>query len=318
MYRYNPFFIKLYGGSTQQEMDNTDKLITSEMLIENFLLIRHWPWDSHKYDEALDILKNKDISHIPYDIAKKLATIIANQDGELIMNFLNRGTYTDKFKCDKDIVLTALNSAPHALEYVCEELQEDRDVVLKALNLDGNSIQGLSEDSIFRNDEEMAITAVTNSSESLQYFSDEIKDNEKVVDIALNDYQVESDDPDWIDYGGYALQYASERLKNKEEFVVKAIKSLAKECFKTCPITQVFMKDPVIAQDGRTYERQAITEWLRNNRTSPMTRQPMSINRLKPDLIQQHCNDAIKQMIGEQIIHKFSEETIDEIVDSVQ
>ena len=66
MYLYNPFFIKLVGGSTQPEMD---KLITSEMLIENFLLIRHWPWDSHKYDEALDILENKDISHIPYDIA---------------------------------------------------------------------------------------------------------------------------------------------------------------------------------------------------------------------------------------------------------
>lgn len=317
MYRYNPFFIKLFGGSTQQEMDNTDsKLISSEMLIEHFLnpgIV----WDSNKYDDALDILENKDISHIPYDIAKKLATIIADYDGELIMN-MNEGTYSDKFKCDKDVVIVALNSAPHALEYVCEELQEDRDVVLKALKLYGNSIQGLSEDSIFRNDEEMAITAVTNSSESLQYFSDEIKDKENVVDIALNDYQVEPDDPDWIDYGGYALQYASERLKNKEEFVVKAIKSLAKECFKTCPITQVFMKDPVIAQDGRTYERQAITEWLRNNRTSPMTRQPMSINRLKPDLIQQHCNDAIKQMIGEQIIHKFSEETIDEIVDSVQ
>ena len=315
MYLYNPFFIKLVGGSTQPEMDNTDKLITSEMLTENFLLIRHWPWDSHKYDEALDILKNKDISHIPYDIAKKIAIIIADHDGELIMNFLDSGTYTDKFKCDKDIVLTALNSAPHALEYVCEELKEDRDVVAAALKRDGNSINILNEDSEFRNDEEMAIIAVTNSSESLQYFSDEIKDNEKIVDIALNDYQVETD---WIDYGGYALQYASERLKNNEEFVIKAIKSLAKECFKTCPITQVFMEDPVIAQDGHTYERLAITEWLRNNRTSPMTRQRMSINRLRPDFTQQNCNDVIKQMIGEQLINEFTEEKIEEIANSVQ
>ena len=49
-----------------------------------------------------------------------------------------------------------------------------------------------------------------------------------------------------------------------------------------------------------------------------MTRQPMSINRLKPDLIQRNCNDVIKQTIGEQIIHKFPEETIEEIVNSVQ
>lgn len=282
MYRYNPFFIKLVGGSTQPEIDNTDKLITSEMLTENFLLIRHWPWDYHKYDEALDILKNKDISHIPYDIARKLAIIIADHDGELIMR-MDGGTYTDRFKCDKNIVLTALNSAPHALEYVCEELKEDRDVVATALKKDGNLIQYLSEDSKFRNDEEMAIIAVTNYSESLQYFSDGIKDNENVVDIALNDYVLPWGE---IDYGGYALQYASERLKNKEEFVVKAIKSLAKECFKICPITHEFMEDPVIAQDGHTYERHAITEWLRNNRSSPMTRQRISVNRLKPDLIQ--------------------------------
>jgi Mg-chelatase subunit ChlD len=42
-----------------------------------------------------------------------------------------------------------------------------------------------------------------------------------------------------------------------------------------CPITQVTMTDPVIAQDGHTYERSAIKEWLKNNDKSPMTREKM-------------------------------------------
>jgi len=38
-----------------------------------------------------------------------------------------------------------------------------------------------------------------------------------------------------------------------------------------CPITLSVMRDPVIAQDGHSYERSAITEWFLNNNTSPKT-----------------------------------------------
>ncbi|MHB9147949.1 MAG: U-box domain-containing protein [Candidatus Amoebophilus sp.] len=44
---------------------------------------------------------------------------------------------------------------------------------------------------------------------------------------------------------------AEEELENE---------SIPEECF--CPITQEIMEDPVIAQDGHTYERQAIKRWL--------------------------------------------------------
>lgn len=41
-----------------------------------------------------------------------------------------------------------------------------------------------------------------------------------------------------------------------------------------CPITHEMMKDPVIASDGYSYEREAITRWLADgNYTSPMTNQ---------------------------------------------
>ena len=42
-----------------------------------------------------------------------------------------------------------------------------------------------------------------------------------------------------------------------------------------CPISKEIMQDPVIASDGNTYERSAITTWLERSSTSPLTRQPL-------------------------------------------
>jgi uncharacterized protein YegL len=49
----------------------------------------------------------------------------------------------------------------------------------------------------------------------------------------------------------------------------------------TCSITGEIMKDPVQGNDGNTYERSAIVEWLNRSQTSPITREPMTINNLK-------------------------------------
>ena len=57
-----------------------------------------------------------------------------------------------------------------------------------------------------------------------------------------------------------------------------------------CPITIMPMNDPVIASDGQTYERSAITEWLSSHTTSPMTREPMSVSSLQP-------NSTLKRLI---------------------
>jgi serine/threonine protein kinase len=59
-----------------------------------------------------------------------------------------------------------------------------------------------------------------------------------------------------------------------------------------CPITQEIFEDPVMGDDGHTYERKAIIDWLKKNGTSPITRQPMNINALR-------TNYAVKQMIEE-------------------
>ncbi|GLI66119.1 hypothetical protein VaNZ11_009830 [Volvox africanus] len=42
-----------------------------------------------------------------------------------------------------------------------------------------------------------------------------------------------------------------------------------------CPITQEVMDEPVVAADGYTYEKLAITEWIKRSRTSPLTNLPL-------------------------------------------
>lgn len=59
-----------------------------------------------------------------------------------------------------------------------------------------------------------------------------------------------------------------------------------------CPITLELFQDPVRAQDGHVYERQAITQWIQEHGTSPLTRQPLQLDQLVPD---EHIKRLAKQ-----------------------
>ena len=52
-----------------------------------------------------------------------------------------------------------------------------------------------------------------------------------------------------------------------------------------CPITAEIMTDPVTTADGFTYEREAITEWLRTKDTSPSTGATLESKTLIPNLM---------------------------------
>lgn len=62
-----------------------------------------------------------------------------------------------------------------------------------------------------------------------------------------------------------------------------------------CPISLTIMKDPVIGPDGHTYELTAISEWLQQHDVSPITRQQMSVNRLRPNI-------ALRKMIEDWLV----------------
>lgn len=50
-----------------------------------------------------------------------------------------------------------------------------------------------------------------------------------------------------------------------------------------CPITHNIMSDPYVDNEGNSYEKIAIEQWLIRNNTSPITRSPLSISNLKPN-----------------------------------
>ena len=62
-----------------------------------------------------------------------------------------------------------------------------------------------------------------------------------------------------------------------------------------CPITLDIMDHPVVAADGHTYERAAITQWIERNGKSPVTQQPLAVETLVPNLSMKHQIEIYRQ-----------------------
>jgi uncharacterized protein YegL len=62
-----------------------------------------------------------------------------------------------------------------------------------------------------------------------------------------------------------------------------------------CPITLEIIDDPVVDNEGVTYERSAIMEWLKHNKTSPKTNKPLAIGDLKPNYSMKYVIQAYKE-----------------------
>ena len=62
----------------------------------------------------------------------------------------------------------------------------------------------------------------------------------------------------------------------------------------SCPIGHYLMKNPVIAEDGFTYDRESIEEWFKTSNTSPMTRSVIS-NMLIPNI---EIKNAIQEFLN--------------------
>lgn len=64
-----------------------------------------------------------------------------------------------------------------------------------------------------------------------------------------------------------------------------------------CPITLKYMKEPVIASDGHTYEEYAITEWLSVSDISPLTGLPINSNVVYPNLLAYRAIRSMEQTV---------------------
>ncbi|CAF4393659.1 unnamed protein product [Rotaria sp. Silwood2] len=73
----------------------------------------------------------------------------------------------------------------------------------------------------------------------------------------------------------------------------------------TCCITKAILRDPVVAADGFTYEREAILNWFKDSNRSPMTNQELENKELKP-------NHAVKSILQSFCDSKKNEKKLDE------
>ena len=82
-----------------------------------------------------------------------------------------------------------------------------------------------------------------------------------------------------LSVGGGSTDSVSEE---PETTVLPSLFAKGTELFKDwiCPISFKMMVDPVVAQDGHTYERSEIEIWLQNNSTSPMDRTAITNKKL--------------------------------------
>ena len=84
-----------------------------------------------------------------------------------------------------------------------------------------------------------------------------------------------------------------QRRRNKPEVEVEGAVPFTKEeqslwkfpSTYYCPITHDIMKDPVMDDNGHTYEREAISEWLSIRQTSPITRNLLATTNLVPNRV---------------------------------
>ena len=56
------------------------------------------------------------------------------------------------------------------------------------------------------------------------------------------------------------------------------------ENFGICPITQEYMKHPMLTPSGNYYEKSAIIQWINKNKTAPISREILTIDMLVEDI----------------------------------
>ena len=87
-----------------------------------------------------------------------------------------------------------------------------------------------------------------------------------------------------------------------------------------CPITGDLMVNPVMDNDGISYEENAILEWLKHKRISPMTRNPLIESDLRKNISLKNSIDAIRNILNEdqlKIKSKICEEEMEEFTEEL-
>ena len=135
---------------------------------------------------------------------------------------------TDELKDDKEFVLQIVEKNSWTIKHASDRLKNDKDVVLKAIENDAWFLVYARNE--LRNNREFLLEAINQNSECLLFADDGLK-KEILANLDKNDSfdEEQKDNADYMlklikkDY--FNIKYASDRLKNDSDFILKAINS---------------------------------------------------------------------------------------------
>ena len=178
--------------------DILDDFVFESFKNDNRYLYYNIYFNNHKNRKYKDLLKED----IPYLMGKF-------EYGGSVLCILD-----DKYKNNKEIVLTAVKERGYALKYASEKLRNDIDIVCEAINRDNNAFF-FAGDKIKsnRNNILKIVNRINNLNVVfLKYCNDEIRDDEEIV-LRLATINCEE------------FEYASERIKNDRNFILELIEN---------------------------------------------------------------------------------------------
>lgn len=114
---------------------------------------------------------------------------------------------SDLIRDNKVIALEAVKSYGYAIKYVSDRLKSDIEVAKEAVKVFGDTLQYIPNES---QTEDLVLSAVKDSGNSLRWASKEFIDNKKIALTAIKDT-------------GMALSFVSKRLKSDTEVVFAAL-----------------------------------------------------------------------------------------------
>ena len=143
------------------------------------------------YDLLFTFLVRKKLLNDDH-LYRKLAIKLLSHEGHWLQHF-------PELNNDREVVYTAVGSAPSALKYAGGEFQADKALVKEAVKDRGGLLEFFSEE--FKDDNEIVLAAVKNDGRALKYASGRLRADPKIVEAALENK-------------GWALNYADESFKH--------------------------------------------------------------------------------------------------------
>lgn len=281
---------------------NADSATVNSMLQHNGLLLKEFPqyntYESmvmvavDESSEALEFADNKfksdrqfieklmKCSNIYYHVFQHVDPVL-RADKDFVLRIMKNPKYShiltylsEDLKKDMDVVMTALDSERHAIEYVSDELKadpkfikiikgrykkdllryvnkkwgDDKDFVLEAVKNQGYQILYASDR--LKQDREITLEAISSDEYAFLYIASDFKNDRSLLLEALprNPRLLKSvsdkfkDDIDLVlktvNSNGHFLCYASDRLKNNKEVVLTAIKNEPKSIVEASSLLQ--------------------------------------------------------------------------------